>query len=74
MDGVLLILDELGYVPAGKLGSELLFDVISTAYERLRLIVTATRQRRFTGDRARSLRRLNAPRDPKDKAALRPAV
>jgi len=29
----LLILDELGYVPASKVGSELLFDVISTAYE-----------------------------------------
>ena len=28
----LLILDELGYVPASKVGSELLFDVISTAY------------------------------------------
>ena len=37
----LLILDELGYVPASKLGSELLFDVISTAYERLSLIVTS---------------------------------
>jgi DNA replication protein DnaC len=36
----LLILDELGYVPASKLGSELLFDVISAAYERLSLIVT----------------------------------
>lgn len=36
----LLILDELGYVPASKLGSELLFDVISTAYERLSLMVT----------------------------------
>lgn len=36
----LLILDELGYVPASKVGSELLFDVISTAYERLSLIVT----------------------------------
>ena len=36
----LLILDELGYVLASKLGSELLFDVISTAYERLSLIVT----------------------------------
>lgn len=36
----LLILDELGYVPASKLGAELLFDVISTAYERLSLIVT----------------------------------
>jgi transposase len=30
----LLILDELGYVPASKLGAELLFDIISTAYER----------------------------------------
>lgn len=36
----LLILDELGYVPASKIGSELLFDVISTAYERQSLIVT----------------------------------
>lgn len=36
----LLILDELGYVPASKVGSELLFDVISTAYERQSLIVT----------------------------------
>jgi DNA replication protein DnaC len=36
----LLILDELGYVPASKLGSELLFDVISTAYERQSVIVT----------------------------------
>lgn len=36
----LLILDELGYVPAGKLGAELLFDVISTAYERTSVIVT----------------------------------
>ena len=36
----LLILDELGYVPATKVGSELLFDVISTAYERQSLIVT----------------------------------
>ena len=36
----LLILDELGYVPASKVGSELLFDVISTAYERHSLIVT----------------------------------
>jgi len=36
----LLILDELGYVPASKLGSELLFDVISTAYERTSVIVT----------------------------------
>jgi len=36
----LLILDELGYVPASKLGAELLFDVISTSYERTSLIVT----------------------------------
>jgi DNA replication protein DnaC len=36
----LLILDELGYVPASKLGAELLFDVISTAYERTSLILT----------------------------------
>ena len=36
----LLILDELGYVPASKVGSELLLDVISTAYERQSLIVT----------------------------------
>jgi DNA replication protein DnaC len=36
----LLVLDELGYVPASKLGAELLFDVISTAYERSSVIVT----------------------------------
>jgi DNA replication protein DnaC len=36
----LLVLDELGYVPASKVGAELLFDVISTAYERLSVIVT----------------------------------
>jgi len=36
----LLVLDELGYVPASKLGAELLFDVISTAYERTSLIIT----------------------------------
>lgn len=36
----LLVLDEFGYVPASKLGAELLFDVISTAYERTSLIVT----------------------------------
>lgn len=36
----LLILDEFGYVPASKLGAELLFDVISTAYERTSVIVT----------------------------------
>jgi DNA replication protein DnaC len=36
----LLVLDELGYVPATKTGAELLFDVIATAYERTSLIVT----------------------------------
>ena len=36
----LLILDELGYVPASKAGAELLFDIISTAYERQSLMVT----------------------------------
>jgi DNA replication protein DnaC len=37
----LLVLDELGYVPASKVGAELLFDVISTAYERTSPIVTS---------------------------------
>lgn len=37
----LLVLDELGYVPASKVGAELLFDVISTAHERTSLIVTS---------------------------------
>ncbi|KKM08543.1 hypothetical protein LCGC14_1723770 [marine sediment metagenome] len=36
----LLILDELGYVPASKLGAELLFDVISQAYERTSIVIT----------------------------------
>jgi DNA replication protein DnaC len=36
----LLILDELGYVPASKVGAELLFDVIGTAYERTSVVVT----------------------------------
>lgn len=35
-----LILDELGYVPFSKAGAELLFDVVSQAYERTSLIVT----------------------------------
>ena len=35
-----LILDELGYVPASKAESELLFDVVSQAYERTSVIVT----------------------------------
>jgi DNA replication protein DnaC len=36
----LLVLDELGYVPASKAGAELLFDVIATAYERYSVVVT----------------------------------
>ena len=36
----LLVLDELGYVPMGKAGAELLFDVMSRAYERMSLVVT----------------------------------
>jgi len=36
----LLILDELGYVPASKTGAELLFDIVGSAYERTSIIVT----------------------------------
>lgn len=36
----LLVLDELGYVPFTKVGAELLFEVVSRAYERFSLIVT----------------------------------
>ena len=36
----LLVLDELGYVPATKVGAELLFDIISNAYERTSVMVT----------------------------------
>ena len=36
----LLVLDELGYVPASQVGAELLFDVISTAYGRSSVVVT----------------------------------
>jgi DNA replication protein DnaC len=36
----LVVLDELGYVPFSKAGAELLFDVVSRAYERASLIVT----------------------------------
>ena len=36
----LIVLDEVGYVPFSQLGAELLFEVISRAYERLSLIVT----------------------------------
>lgn len=35
-----LVLDELGYVPASKAGSELFFDVVAQAYERTSVIVT----------------------------------
>jgi DNA replication protein DnaC len=35
-----LILDELGYVPASKTGSELFFDIVSGAYENTSVIVT----------------------------------
>jgi DNA replication protein DnaC len=36
----ILILDELGYVPFSRTAAELLFEVISRAYERLSVIVT----------------------------------
>ena len=36
----LLVLDELGYIPFSKAGAELLFEVVSRAYERTSLIVT----------------------------------
>ena len=36
----LLILDELGYVPFSKAGAELLFEVVSRAYEHHSLMVT----------------------------------
>lgn len=37
----ILVLDELGYVPFTKTGAELLFEVISQAYERHSLMVTS---------------------------------
>jgi DNA replication protein DnaC len=36
------VLDELGYVPASKVGAEMLFDVISTAFERSSTLVTTS--------------------------------
>ena len=36
----LIVLDELGYVPFSKAGAELLFEVVSRAYERLSRVVT----------------------------------
>jgi DNA replication protein DnaC len=35
-----LILDEFGYIPASKAGSELFFDIVSQAYERTSVIIT----------------------------------
>jgi DNA replication protein DnaC len=72
----LLVLDELGYVPASKVGAELLFDVISTAYERTSLIVTsnlpfekahrfertcARRRLKFTGSPCQARRASRSP-------------
>ena len=37
---LLIVLDELGYVPFTKAGAELLFEVVSRAYERTSLLVT----------------------------------
>ena len=37
----LLVLDELGYVPFSKAGAELLFEVISRAYEHHSLVLTS---------------------------------
>ena len=37
----LLVLDELGYIPFSKVGAELLFELISRAYEHHSLIVTS---------------------------------
>jgi DNA replication protein DnaC len=36
----LLVLDEFGYVPFSKMGAELLFEIVSRAYERTSLVVT----------------------------------
>jgi DNA replication protein DnaC len=36
----LIVLDELGYVPFSKTGAELLFEVVSRAYERTSLMIT----------------------------------
>ena len=36
----LIVLDELGYVPFSQAGAELLFEVVSRAYERQSLVVT----------------------------------
>ncbi len=39
----LLILDELGYLPVDKLGSDLLFQIISQRYERGSTVITSNR-------------------------------
>jgi DNA replication protein DnaC len=39
----LLVLDELGYLPLDRLGADLLFQVISSRYERAATIITANR-------------------------------
>jgi len=39
----LLILDELGYIPVGKHGADLLFQVISQRYERGSIILTSNK-------------------------------
>jgi DNA replication protein DnaC len=36
----LIVIDQLGYVPFSKAGAELLFEVVSRAYERTSLILT----------------------------------
>jgi hypothetical protein len=59
----LLVLDELGYVPASKVGAELLFDVISMAYERTSLIVTSNLPFVDRGARLRTAHR-GDPRPP----------
>ncbi len=67
----LLVLDELGYVPASKVGAELLFDVISTAYERSsrpRAPATASTTPRPAAAEGRTPTR----RSPRRPAATRP--
>jgi hypothetical protein len=52
----LLVLDELGYVPASKVGAELLFDVIATAYERSSIMVTTNQPALRKLDRSSGIR------------------
>jgi DNA replication protein DnaC len=40
----LLILDEMGYIPLGKEGAELLFQVISMCYEQKSIVITTNLQ------------------------------